>query len=93
MPNQTTSKRVPLSLSPQLYEIISDLSELQNKPMSRVIVELLEEMQPVLSSVRDGLQEVKDSNNPKSVLKRLGQELVLSGTEQLGSISREVKDL
>ena len=88
MPNQTTSKRVPLSLSPQLYEIISDLSELQNKPMSRVIVELLEEMQPVLSSVRDGLQEVKDSNDPKSVLKRLGQELVLSGTEQLGSISR-----
>jgi hypothetical protein len=93
MPNQTTSKRVPLSLSPQLYEIISELSELQNKPMSRVIVELLEEMQPVLSSVRDGLQEVKDSNDPKSVLKRLGQELVLSGTEQLGSISREVKDL
>ena len=93
MPNQTTSKRVPLSLSPQLYEIISDLSELQNKPMSRVIVELLEEMQPVLLSVRDGLQEVKDSNDPKSVLKRLGQELVLSGTEQLGSISREVKDL
>jgi hypothetical protein len=93
MPNKTTSKRVPLSLSPQLYEIISDLSELQNKPMSRVIVELLEEMQPVLSSVRDGLQEVKDSNDPKSVLKRLGQELVLSGTEQLGSISREVKDL
>ena len=93
MPNQTTSKRVPLSLSPQLYEIISDLSELQNKPMSRVIVELLEEMQPVLSSVRDGLQEVKDSNDPKSVLKRLGQELVLSGTEQLGSISKEVKDL
>lgn len=93
MPNQTTSKRVPLSLSPQLYEIISDLSELQNKPMSRVIVELLEEMQPVLSSVRDGLQEVKDSNDPKLVLKRLGQELVLSGTEQLGSISREVKDL
>lgn len=93
MPNQTTSKRVPLSLSPQLHEIISDLSELQNKPMSRVIVELLEEMQPVLSSVRDGLQEVKDSNDPKSVLKRLGQELVLSGTEQLGSISREVKDL
>ena len=92
MPNQTTSKRVPLSLSPQLYEIISDLSELQNKPMSR-FVELLEEMQPVLSSVRDGLQEVKDSNDPKSVLKRLGHELVLSGTQQLGSISREVKDL
>ena len=48
-------------------------------------------MQPVLSSVRDGLQEVKDSNDPKSVLKRLGHELVLSGTQQLGSISRELK--
>jgi hypothetical protein len=93
MPNQTTSKRVPLSLSPQLYEVIYDLSVLQNKPMSRIIVELLEEMQPVLTSVRDGLKEVKDSNDPKAVLKRIGQELVLSGTEQLGSISKEVKDL
>ena len=61
-----------------------DLSELQNKPMSRVIVELLEEMQPVLSNIRDGLQEIKNSNDPQSVLKRLGQDLVMDGTEQLG---------
>ena len=40
-----------------------------------------------------GREPSKDSNDPKSVLKRLGQELVLSGTEQLGSILREVKDL
>jgi hypothetical protein len=93
MPNQTKSKRVPLSLSPELYEIIFDLSELQNKPMSRVIVELLEEMQPVLSNIRDGLQEIKNSNDPQSVLKRLGQDLVMDGTEQLGSISKEVKGL
>lgn len=93
MPNKTSSKRVPLSLNPQLYEVISDLAELQNKPMSRVIVELLEEMQPILTNIRDGLKEVKGSNNPQAVLKRIGQDLVMSGTEQLGSLSKEVKDL
>ena len=47
MPNQTNSKRISISLNPELYAIVSDLSELQNKPMSRVVVELMEEMQPI----------------------------------------------
>ena len=48
MPNQTNSKRISISLNPDLYAVISDLADLQNKPMSRVVVELMEEMHPVL---------------------------------------------
>ncbi|MEG0473970.1 MAG: hypothetical protein RR588_16710, partial [Solibacillus sp.] len=62
MPNQTNSKRISISLNPDLYAVISDLADLQNKPMSRVVVELLEEMHPVLSQLRDGIREVKESN-------------------------------
>ena len=51
MPNQTTSKRIPISLKPELYAVISDLAEIQNKPMSKVVVELLEEMPSALSSL------------------------------------------
>lgn len=93
MPNQTNSKRISISLNPELHSVISDLAELQNKPMSRVVVELLEELQPVLTNVRDGLNEVKKSNDPQAVLKRIGQDLVLTGTTQLGVISKEVQDL
>lgn len=59
MPNQTSSKRISISLSPELHSVISDLSQLQNKPMSRVVVELLDELTPLLSNVRDGLMEVQ----------------------------------
>lgn len=93
MPNQTTSKRIPISLKPELYAVISDLAELQNKPMSKVVVELLEEMHPVLEGVRDGLKEVRETNDKTAVLKRLGGALLMEGTEQLGNLSKELKNL
>lgn len=93
MPNQTNSKRISISLNPDLYAVISDLADLQNKPMSRVVVELMEEMHPVLSQLRDGIKEVKESNNKDEVLKRIGSAVLLDGTEQLGQLSRELKEL
>ena len=93
MPNQTNSKRISISLNPDLYAVISDLAELQNKPMSRVVVELMEEMHPVLSQLRDGIKEVKESNNKDEVLKRIGSSVLMSGTEQLGELSKELKGL
>lgn len=93
MPNQTNSKRISISLNPDLYAVISDLADLQNKPMSRVVVELIEEMHPVLSQLRDGIKEVKESNNKDEVLKRIGSAVLLDGTEQLGQLSKELKEL
>ena len=93
MPNQTNSKRISISLNPDLYAVISDLADLQKKPMSRVVVELMEEMHPVLSQLRDGIKEVKESNNKDEVLKRIGSAVLLDGTEQLGQLSKELKEL
>ena len=93
MPNQTNSKRISISLNPDLYAVISDLADLQNKPMSRVVVELMEEMHPVLSQLRDGIKEVKESNNKDEVLKRIGSAVLLDGIEQLGQLSKEFKEL
>ena len=93
MPNQTNSKRISISLNLDLYAVISDLADLQNKPMSRVVVELMEEMHPVLSQLRDGIKEVKESNNKEEVLKRIGSAVLLDGTEQLGQLSKELKEL
>lgn len=93
MPNQTNSKRISISLNPELYAVVSQLADLQNKPMSRVVVELMEEMHPVLSQLRDAIKEVKESNNKDEVLKRIGSSLLMSGTEQLGELSKELKGL
>ena len=93
MPNQTNSKRISISLNPDLYAVISDLSEIQSKPMSQVVVGILEEMHPMLEMVRDGLKEVKEGTDPKAVLKKFGSDLILDGSEQLGELSKEVKKL
>ena len=93
MPNQTNSKRISISLNPDLYAVISDLADLQNKPMSQVVVGILEEMHPMLEMVRDGLKEVKGGTDPKAVLKKFGSDLILDGSEQLGELSKEVKKL
>jgi hypothetical protein len=93
VPNQTISKRIPISLKPELYAVVSDLAELQNKPMSQVVVGILEEMHPMLEMVRDGLKEVKKGTDPKAVLKKIGSDLILEGSEQLGELTKEVKKL
>lgn len=87
MANQTTSKRVPISLKPELYDIFSDLSELQGKPMSRVIVELLEGVKPVLESNRDALKAVKEGSDPSQVLLNM----FANGMQEMGEFSKELK--
>ena len=93
MPNQTNSKRISISLNPELYAVVSQLAELQNKPMSRVVVELMEEMHPILSSMASAMAEVKKSNDPTAVLKQFGQNTIMDVNELLGGFSREIKKL
>ena len=93
MPNQTNSKRISISLNPEVYSVISDLADFQNKPMSRIVVELLEEMQPILESMASAMAEVKKSNDPIAVLKKFGQNSIMDANELLGGISQEIKKL
>ena len=93
MPNQTNSKRISISLNPDLYAVISDLADLQNKPMSQVVVGILEEMHPILSSMASAMAEVKKSNDPTAVLKQFGQNAIMDANELLGGFSQEIKKL
>lgn len=93
MPNQTDSKRISISLKPELHKVISELAEHQNKPMSRVVVDLLEEMQPILEGMARGLAEVKKSNDPLSAVKKFSNEMLLEVTEAVGNMSKEIKKL
>ena len=92
MPNQTNSKRISISLNPDLYAVISDLADLQNKPMSRVVVELMEEIHPILSNMASAMAEVKNQNDPTAVLKQFGQDVIMDANELLGGFSQEIKN-
>jgi hypothetical protein len=93
MPNQTNSKRISISLNPELYSVVFHLAELQNKPMSRVVVELMDEMHPILASMASAMAEVKKSNDPTAVLKQFGQDIIMDANELLGGFSQEIKKL
>ena len=93
MPNQTNSKRISISLNPELYAVVSQLADLQSKPMSRVVVELMEEMHPILASMASAMAEVKKSNDPTAVLKQFGQNAIMDANELLGGFSQEIKKL
>ena len=47
----TMSKRISISCPDHVYKLLSGLSELQSRPMSKVVVELLEASYPALNSV------------------------------------------
>lgn len=85
MPNQTRSKRLPLSLNPEITSVLDDLSELQNKPKSRIVAELLEEMLPQLTLMRDSLQAVKDGMNPKEA----AWNMLISAKQMLNDFEEE----
>lgn len=45
------TKRIAISCPDHIYKLLSGLSELQSRPMSKIIVELLEAGYPALNSV------------------------------------------
>lgn len=71
MPNQTDSKRVQVSINPEIHKVLDDLSDLQKKPKSRIVAEILEETLPQLILMRDSLQAVKDGMNPQEVVQNI----------------------
>ena len=57
------SKRLPLTLDPELGKLIEDIAELRGIKQTRVVTEILEESKPQLMVVRDALNAIK--NNEK----------------------------
>lgn len=71
MPNQTNSKRLSLSVAPDLHKVLTDLAKLQKKPKSRIIVEILEEALPTLIQFRDALEQVSKGADAQTVANSL----------------------
>jgi hypothetical protein len=62
----TKSKRLPLTLDPELGALISEIAELRQIKQTRVVTEILEEAKPQLMVVRDALRSIKN-NEPVSL--------------------------
>lgn len=92
MPSQ--KPRVALTMPDDLNALFDRISELNGTPKSKLIVELLQAYEPVLTEMLDTLEKVHaDKENAQKILKQFGQNLVMEASSILGDVSKEVQDL
>ena len=89
-----TRKRIALSVSPKMDDILERLSDLTNQPKSKLIVEMLEEYAPILEQTLNALEQIKaNKENAPNIAKQFATEMLLDGNQKLGNIASEVKNL
>lgn len=68
----TKTKRLPLTLDPELGQLIAEIAELRGIKQTRVVTELLEECKPQFIAIRDALIAVKNNeSNPQAILNKM----------------------
>jgi hypothetical protein len=64
-------RRIALTVPDSLDLILDRLCVVQNKKKTRLIIELLSELEPVLSQVADALEAIKQEKDPAQFLNAL----------------------
>lgn len=79
--------RVALTMPDDLNELLDQLADLNDVPKTKLIIELLVQMKPILESQRDALLSVKKGVSPEqALLAMLG-----TGFGELGQFGEELK--
>ena len=87
-------KRIALSVSPEMDEVLERLALLTNQPKTKLILEMLEEYVPVLEQTINALEQIQENKeNAASIAKQFASEILLDGNQKLGQIAAEVKNL
>ena len=89
-----TRKRIALSVSPKMDDILERLSDFTKQPKSKLIIEMLEEYAPILEQTLTALEQIKaNKENAPNIAKQFATEMLLDGNQKLGNIASEVKNL
>jgi hypothetical protein len=86
--------RVALTMPDDLNHLFDRISDLNGTPKTKLIVELLQAYEPVLTEMLDTLEKIHaDKENAQKIVKQFGQNLVMEASSILGDVSKEVQDL
>ncbi|EHU1352406.1 hypothetical protein A1013_RS18145 [Acinetobacter baumannii] len=86
--------RVALTMPDDLNALFDRISELNGTPKTKLIVELLQAYEPVLTEMLDTLEKIHaDKENAQKIVKQFGQNLVMEASSILDDVSKEVQDL
>ena len=86
--------RVALTMPDDLNALFDRISDLNGTPKTKLIVEVLQAYEPVLTEMLDTLEKIHaDKENAQKIVKQFGQNLVMEASSILGDVSKEVQDL
>ena len=86
--------RVALTMPDDLNALFDRISDLNGTPKTKLIVELLQAYEPVLTEMLDTLEKIHaDKENAQKIVKQFGQNLIMEASSILGDVSKEVQDL
>lgn len=92
MPSQ--KPRLNLTLPDSLNDVISELADLQGIPKTRIITDILLEIEPMLKQMSEALKAVKENKQDAVKIARdYAQNALLESNEKLGVFAQEVKKL
>lgn len=92
MPSQ--KPRINLTVPPHIDTLLERLSDLTGSPKTKLIIEMLEQYSPVLSSVVDALEQVNaDKENGKEIVKNFAKNMLLDANIKLGEVAKEASQL
>ena len=84
------SRRVPLTVPPDLDAVLDRLCELQGRKKTQIITEFLMELKPALELLADALTAVKEKRDPMKHMNALLAE-TMSKAGEIGSGVREMQ--
>lgn len=86
--------RIALTVPPEIDVLLDRLSDLTGTPKTKIIVEMLGEYLPVISSIVEILEQVKaDKENGKAIVKNFAQNMLLDANIKLGQAAKEASEL
>jgi hypothetical protein len=86
MPSQ--ARRVPLTVPDELDVLLDRLSALQGIPKTKIIINILFEMKPVLVDFIEALEMVKIKKDPTSLLMNMTSRLLGDLSEEVSSYNK-----
>jgi predicted transcriptional regulator len=87
MPSQ--KRRIALTVDDDLHSLLEELSELTKQPKTKIIIDILNDVKPVLTEMRDALEMVEQKKSAIPNLARLAA-TINSGA---GVVNAEMADL
>ena len=86
--------RIALTVPDDINDLLERLSDLTGTPKTKIIIEMLGEYLPVLSSIVETLEQVKaDKENGKAIVKNFAQNMLLDANIKLGQAAKEASEL